>query len=305
MIEEKVTVIICCFNEGKLLINAINSLKKQSYKNFEVLLINDGSSDAATNLICKSLLKESNIKVIWHKENLGLSSARNTAFAHSNTEIIIPLDADDELPTNAIEKIVNGFKMYPDADFIFGNYMIIDESNKINLINCSNIVNNDCLLNPTSISKNWSLLGTSPCRKQVWEQIGGYDPKFANSIQDIDFWIRAIMNNNKGYYINDTIYFWKIRKIGMNNNVKSIFHIHNLYKNRKFFSKYGDLKKNKEIINFVFLSYYGKNYYYDALKVALLHLPLLNNYSKLRIVIILFKIIKHKTIFRNFFKINK
>jgi len=226
---------------------------------------------------------EEKIDVIWHKKNIGLSGARNTGFSATASNIIIPLDADDELPHDSIKTIALAFKQHPDADFIFGNYTKIDESNNSELFNCSYFANNDFTINPSNLAKNWGLLGTSPIKKELWKKVGGYDLKFANAIQDVDFWMRAIMTNANGYYINENIYNWYIRSIGMSNNVQPIYHIHNFKKNLSFYTKFGDIPNRKKATNLIFLRYYGNEYFWQSFKFGLSNFFTLSRYSKKRV----------------------
>ena len=214
------SIIITCFNEGILLLNAIKSLEKQTSRNFEIIIINDNSQDNITNSICKDLENEG-YAVIWHSKNTGLSGARNSGFLHSKNEIIIPLDADDTLPEDAVEIILSTFQKYPDADFVFGDYRIINvESNTEEIRCCKKLTDDNNLLNPQKLSfPEWTLLGTSPCKKELWQRIDGYNLAFTNTCQDVDFWMRATIAGGCGVYISKIIYNWHLSKSGMNHAV--------------------------------------------------------------------------------------
>lgn len=283
--QEPVTVLICCYNEGELLNRAINSIKRQNAHNLEIIIVNDFSTDVVTNKICNNLEKEDNIQIIWHKKNTGLSGARNSGFNNANTNIIIPLDADDELPDGAIDAILNTFEQNTDTDFVFGNYIKIDDKGNSETVNCAQISTSEGKLDPFSISKEWKLLGTSPCRKSLWEKIGGYDLKFSIAIQDIDFWIRAIMSGAKGIYINKNIYTWCTHNSGMNNNVQPIYHIYNLEKNIAFFIKYNAFPNIKDANSFIFLNYYGNEYYSNAVLFGLRNFFQISSYCKIRLMV--------------------
>ena len=105
-----VSVIIPCYNKGELIIETIISLLEQDYANFEMLIINDGSTDEKTirtlDLINKTQKEfEGNAPIfIYTKQNGGLSSARNFGmkYVNASSEFIIFLDNDDLLHPNAI-----------------------------------------------------------------------------------------------------------------------------------------------------------------------------------------------------------
>jgi len=224
-----------------LLLNAIKSLEKQTCQNFEVIIINDNSQDNETNSICRNL-ENNGYVVIRHSKNAGLSGARNSGFLQSKNEIIIPLDADDTLPEDAVEIILSTFQNNPDADFVFGNYRIINiESNTEEIRFCKKLTNGNHFLSPPKLSfPEWTLLGTSPCKKELWQKIGGYNLAFTNTCQDVDFWMRATVAGGCGVYIDKIIYNWHLSKSGMNLSV-SIEEL-NLMKlsNFSFFLKFSD-----------------------------------------------------------------
>jgi glycosyltransferase involved in cell wall biosynthesis len=264
------SIILTCYKEGVLLLDAIKSLEKQTYRNFEVIIINDNSQDDETNSICKNL--ESNgYFVIWHSTNTGLSGARNTGFLHSKNEIIIPLDADDTLPEDAVEIILSTFQDYPNADFVFGDYRIINvESNTEEIQCCRKLTTGNNFLNPRTLSfPEWTLLGTSPCKKELWRKVNGYNLAFTNTCQDVDFWMRATVAGGCGVYIDKIIYNWHLSKSGMNLSV-GIEEL-NLMKlfNCSFFLKFSE-NPSLEIENIV-PPIYGKIKYLETENIRLIN----------------------------------
>ena len=97
-----ISVIIPVYNVEEYLHYAIESLEKQTYKNFEVILVNDGSTDNSGELCDKYSEKYSNVKV-FHKENGGLSDARNFGVKKAKGEFITFLDPDDYLEAYSLE----------------------------------------------------------------------------------------------------------------------------------------------------------------------------------------------------------
>ena len=100
-----ITVIIPVYKVEQYLVECIESVISQTYKDIEIILVDDGSPDNCP-IICDQYAEQySNIRVI-HKENGGLSSARNRGLEVSNGEYIVFLDSDDILVETAIEDIV-------------------------------------------------------------------------------------------------------------------------------------------------------------------------------------------------------
>ena len=98
-----VSVIIPVYNIEKYIVKCVKSVMEQSYKDLEIIIINDGSSDSSYELCMELAENDSRIKVISQK-NSGLSKARNTGIDNANGEWIIFLDGDDWLDRYCIEK---------------------------------------------------------------------------------------------------------------------------------------------------------------------------------------------------------
>src|SRR5690606_1703762 len=122
----KVSVIIPCYNHGHYVEQAIDSVLNQTYKNVEVIVINDGSTDN-TSAICG---RYTNIKHI-HPNRLGLSGARNMSAKYSTGDFLVFLDADDFLYPNAIEINLWFFSNNKNCVFVSGAHDKIDHSGNL------------------------------------------------------------------------------------------------------------------------------------------------------------------------------
>ena len=121
---DKISVVITCYKEGELLLRAINSVENHTDNNFEILIVNDASMDDVTNKICHELERENKARIIWRKKNGGLSAVRNSSYEAMQGDICVSLAADDILPQGTIGAIRKGFIKTPEADFVFGNYIL-------------------------------------------------------------------------------------------------------------------------------------------------------------------------------------
>ena len=99
--NEKVTVVIPVYNKEKYLCGSISSILSQTYENFELLLIDDGSTDNSPEICDEFTNKDARVRTI-HKENGGVSSARNLGIESAEGSYITFLDADDELFPTAL-----------------------------------------------------------------------------------------------------------------------------------------------------------------------------------------------------------
>ena len=110
----EISVYITNYNYGNFLEGAIQSLLKQTFKKFEIIVIDDGSTDKSQLVINKYLLlKDKKIRLIQHK-NIGLIKSSNIAIRASLGKFIMRLDADDYLKTNALEKFYKNINKDPE-----------------------------------------------------------------------------------------------------------------------------------------------------------------------------------------------
>ncbi len=104
-----VSVIIPIYNTEKYIKRAVDSVLRQTYQNFEVLLINDGSSDGSS-CICENLSNLDKRIRYFYQKNQGVSAARNLGLKNAKGDYILFLDSDDEWKNNLVEKIVECFQ---------------------------------------------------------------------------------------------------------------------------------------------------------------------------------------------------
>ena len=121
-----ISIIIPIYNTSKYLSKCIESAENQTYDNIEIILVNDGSTDDSPNICNHYKNKYKNIKVI-HKENGGLSDARNAGINLSLGKYILFLDSDDFLDKHAIEKLYNNLFINNSDMVIPRKYIQVDE----------------------------------------------------------------------------------------------------------------------------------------------------------------------------------
>ena len=117
---EKISIIVPVYKVEKYLDRCVESIVNQTYKNLEIILVDDGSPDNCPQMCDKWAKKDSRIKVI-HKQNGGVSSARNIGLDNATGEYIQFADSDDYLELNACELLINNMKE-TNADWVIANF---------------------------------------------------------------------------------------------------------------------------------------------------------------------------------------
>lgn len=123
----KISVIIPIFNVEKYLSKCIESVLSQTYKNLEIILIDDCGNDNSIKIAQKYIQQDSRIKIIHHSSNKGLAPARNTGLENSSGDYIFFLDSDDYIDKNTLEKLYIKAKE-TDADFVIGESTAFPET---------------------------------------------------------------------------------------------------------------------------------------------------------------------------------
>lgn len=108
----KLSVIIPCYNMGKYILDALKSLEEQTYKDFDVIIIDDGSNDESRDVIEDFKCHSSLTIHYYYQDNAGVSAARNTAIEKSSSEYLFFLDADDTLPTFTLSILMSDANKY-------------------------------------------------------------------------------------------------------------------------------------------------------------------------------------------------
>src|SRR5215210_7397761 len=117
-----VSVVIPCYNQAHFLDEAIESVLSQSYTNFEVIVVDDGSTDTTSEVA--SGHADAGVR-LFRQENRGLAGARNRGLAESKGEYVVFLDSDDRLLGEALAVGVRELKSHPGCAFVAGRCTFI------------------------------------------------------------------------------------------------------------------------------------------------------------------------------------
>ena len=113
-----VSVVMTVFNGEKFLREAIDSVLCQTFKNFELIIVNDASTDNSLKIIQEKSSLDQRIKIINLKENLGMANALNIAINDSKADYIARMDSDDIMYKNRLEEQVSYMSKHKDVDVL-------------------------------------------------------------------------------------------------------------------------------------------------------------------------------------------
>lgn len=200
-----ISVIVPVYKVEKYLKRCVRSIQKQTYTDLEIILIDDGSPDACGKICDEFSNEDKRIKVI-HKENEGLSAARNTGLQYAMGEYITFVDSDDYISETCYERLINAIEKY-ETDIAMCGSLCVDENGKVlsqdifeegKIYTGKEIVNEYVLSLKTSV---WNKL----FRKEIlinsefpYGRIHGEDLVFITSLLSSD--TRLVTVEEKGYY---------------------------------------------------------------------------------------------------------
>ena len=214
MIENnpKISIVIPIYNVEKYLSNCIESITNQSFQNYEMILVNDGSKDSSLEICYKYKKNNNKIKIV-NKENGGLSSARNAGIKIAKGKYIVFIDPDDEIDKNYFNTLYT-IAEENNCDFVVGNYVIVPGGQKVTSgYNYNTVLNGkDFILSNKNIHTRNDLCF-------VWRNIYKLDIIKKNNIkfneevfigEDVIFNIEFFLKSKKGYATDKIIYYYRV-----------------------------------------------------------------------------------------------
>lgn len=193
----QVTVLMSTYNAEKYIAETIESILNQTYKDFELLISEDGSTDNTLNIIKQYSEKDARIKIFAH-ENMGIALSFNQAIKLIENEWIVRMDADDIMMPNRMERQVAFIQENPDIAVASSFVYNIDENGKIIAKYESPLTNREIVAD--RVKRNHAIGFHHPAvimRKSVVQEVGGYRQEFFPT-EDLDLWNRIA---ERGYTI--------------------------------------------------------------------------------------------------------
>ncbi|MFQ4140939.1 glycosyltransferase family A protein [Chlorogloeopsis sp. ULAP02] len=225
----KVSVIIPAYNAMNYLPETVDSVLRQTFTDFEVLIIDDGSSDQIVQWVCE--LKDPQVKLI-SQENQGVSIARNTGIAHSQGEYVAFLDADDLWTPTKLEKQVICLDQNPSVGLVHTWMVLIDCKGKSSgRVMTSNAEGNAW---KQLLEKNMVACSSVMVRRCCLQTVGGFEPNL-NFAEDWDMWIR-FSSHYPFAVIKEPLYYYRQVPNSLSKNIQVLEQALNLVIEKAFCS---------------------------------------------------------------------
>lgn len=224
----KVSIVIPCYNAEKYIEETITSALESDYIDFEIVIVNDGSTDNSESIIKQYLEKYDCIRY-FKIANQGPAVARNIAIENSVGTYILPLDADDKiskdyltLATQYLDSSAETKLVYAEAEF-FGK-----KNGKWDLP----------VFKIDDFAFGNLIYSTAFFRKSDWQKLGGYDSNLRYGFEDWEFWIRLLKDGGKVYRIPKICFFYRITDLSRSVSIDSGIQLKETY--NYIFKKHAD-----------------------------------------------------------------
>lgn len=237
-----VSIIIPCYNYGKYIKDAIDSIKNQTYENYECFIIDDDSTDNSADIIKKEIEGFDKFYYI-HQKNGGLGNVRNNGIKMSKGKYYICVDADDVIFPNYIENGVDYMEKHNECVMYYGNayFWFSDEIPERKIFWDIKVPDKYILF----LFSNW-IYSTAMIRRSDYNRVGGYDETM-KGYEDWEFNIRLLYNHFHIYKDSNTdaLLYRRHGKSMDSDSLKKIndYKIYIYNKNKDIYNEYGIIMK--------------------------------------------------------------
>jgi glycosyltransferase involved in cell wall biosynthesis len=201
-----VSVIIPCFNQGLFLDEAVDSVLSQTLTDFEILIVDDGSTEPATCCLLDTYQRP-NTRV-FRTANQGLAAARNYLIERATGTYLCALDADDRLHPEFLSRTVAVLEADPSVAFGSSHLRMFGDEDRLWPTDAR------CDL-PTLLAED-TVLTAAVVRKAIVESVGGYDSAMPHAgDEDWDLWLSLVEAGHRGVILPDVLFFYRRRRGSM------------------------------------------------------------------------------------------
>ncbi len=196
-----VSVVIPSYNYARFLRKAVESLQAQSFSNWEVIIVDDGSTDDTDKVVADLLKEEQRIVYLW-QQNSGTSAAKNAGIRLARGEYILFLDADDLLTANKLAAHLEHFSNNPHIDISYSRFRYFQDGDEHRLFTKLDLSSEkewvveidgryDVAL-PVFLRGNNMVIHAAMVRKSLVDRVGDFDTGM-RALEDWDYWLRCLL----------------------------------------------------------------------------------------------------------------
>jgi glycosyltransferase involved in cell wall biosynthesis len=198
-----VSVILPCYNAHRFLGQALDSVRMQTFRDYETIVIDDGSTEPETLQFLEKLQGE--VRVV-RQENRGLSGARNTGFREARGHYVLPLDCDDWIEPQFLERLLAALSTDDSENTFAFSHMTLEGDKTGILPKQFNLFEQLC-----ANQLPYCLL----LRRALWQRVGGYDESMRQGAEDWEFNIRLSLAGAHAVVVPEALFHYRVSASGM------------------------------------------------------------------------------------------
>lgn len=197
-----ISVIIPCYNQAKYIAECLDSVLAQTFTDFEVIVVNDGSTDNSQEIVQAYVAKYPQVHLI-NQENSGISATRNNAMNEASGTYFYPLDGDDKIHPQCLEKLYKtitstSYRAVGSETMLFGA--------------ADNILIQPKLSKYQMYGRHGGCVVSALYYKEDFERFGGYKEEFSRiGGEDMDYWLNYIDNDIPIYRLPEVLFYYRIK----------------------------------------------------------------------------------------------
>jgi glycosyltransferase involved in cell wall biosynthesis len=192
-----VSIIIPSYNYGRFLAQTLDSVLRQTYTNWECIIVDDGSKDNSGEIAAEYEKKDKRIRYIY-QDNQGIATTRNTGLKNMNGDYVQYLDADDMLPPQKIEMQLAIFEKNKDVDIVYGLFFTDRDGQESKTHKLKTSGQGDLMIQRLCIN-NFVDTAAPLIKRSAIDKIGLFDPIY-EAYEDWEYWFRAAVLGIKFLY---------------------------------------------------------------------------------------------------------
>ncbi|MGF1539931.1 MAG: glycosyltransferase family 2 protein [Pleurocapsa sp.] len=256
-----ISVIIPVYNSEQYITQAIKSVLNQTYQDFEIIIVNDASTDKTVEIVQQ--FTDQRIKLINNQQNLGVSKARNRALQKAKGKWIALLDSDDWYAPQRLEKLLTVARQH-NADMVADDLYLIrsresipwstllkenrQDSNSIQLIDAVQYIISD---RPSPIKfksrRTWSLGYTKPLIRAKF--LAQHQIKYQENLdvgEDFAFYLECLLNKAQFFLLPQPYYYYRNRQASLSVRT-TIEYLYQSYQVTQYFIDHREVKQNQHL----------------------------------------------------------
>jgi glycosyltransferase involved in cell wall biosynthesis len=215
-----VSVLIPTFNYGRFLDDAITSVLQQTYQNFELIIVDNNSSDNTSKVVSK-YLDNPKIRYYRNERNIGLVGNMNKCLGYANGEFVKFLNADDKFKPELLAEFVGVMQRYPEVVLVTSNSEVFGARSRLRISNFVGLQNGKELIFKCLQQGSGNLIGeptTVMIRRSVLKQVGEFKSDFA-CLVDLNMWLR-LLDKGDAYFLAQPLSYFRVHNDQYSNKRK-------------------------------------------------------------------------------------